>query len=87
MYGPTLTFRNWMAALQTDCQGKDKLIVFEALGPTVLELLWEWGAKPSVEGISNIRRERIRRERRSAEGGIVSRMFSFRPGSINSRLR
>jgi len=58
MYGPTLTFRDWMAALRADCQRKDKLMVFEALGQMVIELLWECGAKPSVEGISNIRRER-----------------------------
>jgi len=58
MYGPTLTFRDWMAALRADCQGKDKRIVFEAIGQTVLELLWECGAEPSTQGISNIRRER-----------------------------
>ena len=58
MYAPTLTFRDWMAALRADCQRKDKLIVFEALGQTVLELLWECGAEPTTEGISNVRRER-----------------------------
>jgi len=58
MYGPTLTFRDWMAALRADCQRKDKLIVFEVLGQTVLELLWRCGAEPSTQGIANIRRER-----------------------------
>jgi len=61
MYAPTLTFRDWMAALRADRQGKDKLFVFEALGQTVLELLWGvrgCGAEPTTEGISNVRRER-----------------------------
>ena len=58
MYGPTLSLRDWMVTLREDCQRNDKLIVFEALGQTVLELLWECGAEPSTEGISNVRRER-----------------------------
>ena len=57
MYGPTLTFRDWMGTLQADCHRKNKLIVFESLGQTTLELLWEGGTEPSTEGISNIRRE------------------------------
>jgi hypothetical protein len=41
----------WKIELRKDCEMQDKLAAFDAMGEYVLKLLWETGAKPSVNGI------------------------------------
>ena len=47
---PQLPFEFWRACLRVDCVREDKLFAFEALGDECLQLLWESGTPPSVQG-------------------------------------
>lgn len=49
--GPSLPFDSWKQQLRKDCELRDKLVAFDALGDDVLRLLWETGTEPSVNGI------------------------------------
>lgn len=49
--GPSLPFDSWKQLLRRDCELRDKLVAFDALGDDVLRLLWEAGTEPSVNGI------------------------------------
>lgn len=46
-----ITFESWKSQLRKDCELEGKIIAFDALGNSVLRLLWEQGLEPSVKGI------------------------------------
>lgn len=46
-----ITFDSWKTQLRKDCELQDKLIAFDALGESVLRLLWAQGLDPSVKSI------------------------------------
>jgi len=46
----SLSFNAWKQKLGKDCELRDKLDAFHALGDYVLSLLWESGVDPSVDG-------------------------------------
>lgn len=46
-----LAFTLWKAALRQDCERRDKVLAFEAMGEDVLRMFWERGAVPTVQGI------------------------------------
>jgi len=41
----------WKLQLRKDCDLRDRLNAFEAMGDYVLSLLWECGIDPSIDGI------------------------------------
>lgn len=44
-------FEDWKLQLRKDCEIKDKIIAFDAIGESVLTLLWRSGVAPSVSAI------------------------------------
>jgi len=46
-----LPFEVWKALLRQDCELSDNLLAFEALGDSVLQLLWQTGLKPTVRAL------------------------------------
>lgn len=49
---PSLSFEIWKMHLRQDCVEKGKLPAFDALGDSVLRMLWEQGVDPSVRAIA-----------------------------------
>jgi hypothetical protein len=48
---PAIPFEVWRAELRKDCEGQDKLLAFQALGDSVLLILWERGVEPTVKAL------------------------------------
>lgn len=46
-----LRFADWKSALREDCVRCGNISAFDALGDTVLQLFWERGVEPTVQGI------------------------------------
>lgn len=46
-----LPFDEWKTLLRKDCERQDHLRAFDALGDSVLHLLWESGIDPSCQAI------------------------------------
>jgi hypothetical protein len=46
-----ISFDAWKLLLRKDCELEERLIAFDALGDTVLQLLWERGLNPTVQAI------------------------------------
>lgn len=46
-----LSFDVWKLQLRDDCELKDKLPSFDAMGDFVLRFLWERGLDPTVQAI------------------------------------
>ena len=49
----SLPFVDWTQALRSDCNAKEKLVAYDALGDTVLKMFWERGTEPTVDAIIN----------------------------------
>ena len=48
---PAMTFSDWKSQLEEDCGRHHKLLVLNAMGDFVLELLWQSGLEPTVAAI------------------------------------
>ena len=48
---PQVTFEVWKLLLRKDCEMQDKLLAFQALGDSVLEIFWRSGLKPTIEAL------------------------------------
>ena len=48
---PPVAFDVWKLQLHKDCELRDKLPAFNAIGNEVLRLLWETGLEPTVRAI------------------------------------
>ena len=48
---PAISFEVWRLQLRKDCEAQDRLLAFQALGDSVLEILWRRGVEPSVKGL------------------------------------
>ena len=46
-----LSFADWKELLRKDCEMRDKMVAFEALGDSVLQMFWESGLEPSVRAL------------------------------------
>jgi hypothetical protein len=46
-----MSFDAWKLLLRKDCELRDRLIAFDALGDTVLQLLWERGFDSCIQAI------------------------------------
>lgn len=44
-------FALWESALRDDCQRRDKVAVFDALGDEIHRMFWERRTEPSVRGV------------------------------------
>src|SRR5215469_2777311 len=64
-----MSFEVWRALLRADCERNGKLQAFFNLGESVLKVLWEGGAKPSLQGIVE------------TESSIVSEVLGHYPQS------
>ena len=49
---PNTPFENWKSLLRKDCELQDKRLAFQALGDSVLEILWEMGLSPTVQALT-----------------------------------
>jgi hypothetical protein len=78
---PQSSFESWKLRLQKDCEREDKSLAFDALGDTVLRLLWEQGLGPSVSGILESTSQHTRRAHQRGEVGRGRDRAAWRSGS------
>ena len=53
MSSHALSFETWKLRLKEDCERQDKMLAYKILGEDCMQVLWELGTEPSVEGIVN----------------------------------
>lgn len=53
----SVPFTLWKTRFRFDCELHGKLLAFDAMGDSILQLLWEVGLEPSVEGVIEGSRE------------------------------
>jgi hypothetical protein len=73
---PAIPFEVWRSHLRKDCESQDKLLAFQALGDSVLQIFWQRGIEPTVKALLDGNSER------STDGQIS---FSRTNQSIENR--
>jgi hypothetical protein len=48
---PEVPFDDWKSRFRRDCELQNKLAAFEALGDSVLKVLWESGISPTMKAL------------------------------------
>ena len=53
MSTPALPFEEWDYCFRDDCARQDKLLAYTNIGEKCLQILWEVGTEPTVQGVIN----------------------------------
>ena len=48
---PALPFEDWKGRLRDDCDRQHELLAYTTLGDECLQILWEAGTEPTVQGV------------------------------------
>ena len=48
---PVLPFEDWKHCLRDDCERQDKLLAYTDMCEMCLQILWEAGTEPTVQGV------------------------------------